>query len=102
MDSELRTYLEGMEARLRDGFRERLDAAAHSTSVDIGHVHTEIQALHSRMTKMQANITTSLELLTRQSRWHDETDANAAALLTRVNELERRVNDLEQGKGGAR
>jgi site-specific recombinase len=82
----------------------RLDAAAHSTSVDIGHVHTEIQALHGRMTKMQANITTCLELLTRQSRWHDETDASAAALLARVNDLERRFVELQrkvEGEAGA-
>lgn len=100
MDAELKAYLEGMEARLREEFRARLGRAAEAAATDVGHVHSEVQALHARVRKMDTNVTTCIELLTRQSRWHGETDANALELLTRVNQLERRVIELEQGREG--
>jgi hypothetical protein len=91
MDEDLKQYLDGMEARLAG----KLDRAAQSFGVDIGHVHGEIRALLDRIKKIDANVTTGVEMLVRQSRWHDETDTKAVELLFRVNAIEKRLDELE-------
>jgi hypothetical protein len=94
VDEDLSQYLEGMETRLRDHvgaecgkvetrMREhvgaecgkvesrlagKLERAAQAFAVDIGHVHLEIRAVLDRLKKMDANVTTGVELLVRQSR----------------------------------
>jgi hypothetical protein len=93
-DQQLKEHLDGMEARIR----AHADRAAEATATEVGHLHSEIGAVLDRVKKMDANITTCLEMLVRQSRWHDETDSKAIDLLLRVNALEKRVIDLEGGK----
>jgi hypothetical protein len=80
-----------METRLA----AKLDRAAQSFAIDVGHLHSEIRALLDRLKKIDANVTTGVEMLVRQSRWHDETDTSAVELLVRVNALEKRLHDLE-------
>ena len=94
MDEDLKAYL----AEMRGDVMGRIDRAAQSFAVDLGHVHSEIRAVLDRVKKVDSNVTTCLELLVRQSRWHDETDTKAVELLVRVNELERRLNDLAGGQ----
>jgi hypothetical protein len=109
MDAELRRYLEEMEGRIGANVSEkceevraersgRLDRAAEAVAVDVGHLHGEIRTVVDRVRKMDANVTTCLEMLVRQSRWHDGRDSKAIDLLVRVNAMEKRVLDLEGRK----
>jgi hypothetical protein len=93
-DEDLKRYLEAMEARLIG----RIERAAEATATEIGSLHTEIRAVLDHGRKTGTNVTTCLEMLVRQSRWHDETDTKAVDLLIRVNAMEKRLLDLEGGK----
>lgn len=47
---------------------------------------------------MGANVATCIEMIARQSRWHDETDPKAVELPMRVNAMEKRLLGFEGGK----
>lgn len=70
----------------------------HEMGMRFEHVDTRLASIDTRLKKTESNVATCLELLTRQSRWHSDTDTNALELLKRVNALEKRVSDLEGGK----
>jgi len=110
MDQDLKTYLDEMKRELRADILEgvggrmnklevhlagKLDRAAESFAVDIGQLHGEIRAMFDRLRKIDSNVTIGIELITRQSRWHDETDTKVLELLVRVDGLEKRLYNLE-------
>jgi hypothetical protein len=110
MDEALKSYLDEMKRELRtdilNGVDERvqkaesrlaakLDRAAESFAVDVGHLHGEIRAGLDRLKKIDSNVTTGVEMLVRQSRWHDETDTKVLELLVRMDGLEKRLYNLE-------
>jgi hypothetical protein len=90
--------LEERTAALTAGVEERTAALI---AAELGSLHIEIRAVLDHGKKTGANVTTCIEMIARQSRWHDETDSNAVELLMRVNALEKRVLDLEGGKKAA-
>ncbi len=102
MDQELKGHLESMEKRLdarilasEGRLTAKLDHAAQAFATDVGQLHGEIKALLTRVKKIDTNVTTGIELIARQSRWHDETDTSAVELLVKFVDLERRVYNLE-------
>jgi hypothetical protein len=102
MNEDLKQYLEAMEARLSAQIRSAEDRTmAPIQSAEDGGLHTEIRAVLDHGRKTGANVTTCIEMIARQSRWHDETDAKAVDPLMRVNAMEKRLLDLEGGSGKA-
>jgi len=101
MNEELKQYLEAMEGHLRAQIQSVEDRTAALIAAEVGSLHTEIRAVLDHGKKTNANVTTCLEMIARQSRWHDETDTKAVDLLMRVNAMEKRLLDLEGGAGKA-
>jgi len=105
MNEELKTYLDGMESRLSGKIESVVQASEDRTAAliaaEVGALHSEIRAVLDHGRKTGANVTTCIEMIARQSRWHDETDANTAELLMRVNAIEKRLLNLESGPGKA-
>lgn len=101
MDAELKKYLEKMQTDLAG----KIDRAAVATASDIGSLHTEIQQVETRLKtriddmdrrlrRVDANTITTLELLTRQSRWHEESDNAIQDMLAAKAEMERKLDEL--------
>jgi hypothetical protein len=95
MEGRIMNRIDGRIDATERRLAAKLDAAANSFAVDVGHLHSENRAMLDRLKKIDANVTTGIELLVRQSRWHDETDTSAVELLVRVNAIEKRLYDLE-------
>jgi hypothetical protein len=96
--AEVRADAEAMEGRLRTQIQSAEDRSAALIAAEMGSLHNEIRAVLDYGKKTGANVTTCLEMIVRQSRWHDETDNKAMELLMRVNSMEKRLLDLEGGK----
>jgi hypothetical protein len=94
MDQELKEYLESMEARLISVF-----------AGEIGSLHTQIKQSEERLVarldvldarqKRDSGLTVTLmELVTKQTRWHEQSDNAVADLTARNAEFSRRLDEL--------
>jgi hypothetical protein len=109
MNEDLKQHLEAMEARLG----AQIQASEHRSAVRVG---SEIGSLHTQITKTEerivaridaidarqrrdAGLTTALmELIIKQTRWHEETDNTVADLAARHAHLARKLDDGGSGK----
>jgi len=91
--------LAGIDVRfeaLEKTFTGKLDRAAEAFASDIGTLHEQIKAVDRTLRRAEGTITTALELLVKQSRWHEETDNAVRDLGNRMIVMERRIGDLER------
>jgi chromosome segregation ATPase len=77
-----------LHTEMRAGFR-RLEER-------MGNLERRMGSFDRRLAHADVNITTALEILVRQSRWHQETDANAESALVRIGKLEEDVAAIKR------
>ena len=70
------------------------DRTAALVASELGTLHTEIQDVDRRLKRVDGNTITTMELLTRQSRWHEESDNAVRSLTTRQTEFAHKLEDL--------
>ncbi len=78
-------------AELKAGF-DRIDRRLHN-------LEDRMDSFDRRLKHADSNITVALELLVRQSRWHQETDANVELNANRLGMLEADVILIKQKLG---
>jgi hypothetical protein len=81
LSAEITLVRTDLHAEMKAGF-ERIDA--------------RMDAFDRRLKHTDANVTTALEMLVRQSRWHQETDAKVESDATRIGKLEADVAAIKQ------
>jgi hypothetical protein len=72
------------ERRLADHIAETAQGGRRTAplvAAELGGLHSEIQDIDRRLKRVDGNTITTMELLTRQSAWHEESD-NAVRMLT--------------------
>jgi dienelactone hydrolase len=80
----------------------REDRTAALIAAELGGLHSDMQEIDRRLKRVDGNTITTMELLTMQSRWHEESD-NAVRMLTsqqtefahKLEDLRARVDKLE-------
>jgi phage replication-related protein YjqB (UPF0714/DUF867 family) len=86
------------ERRLADHIAETAqgveDRTAALVAAELGGLHSEIQDVDRRLKRVDGNTITPMELLTRQSRWHEESDNAVRTLTTRQTEFAHKLEDL--------
>jgi hypothetical protein len=86
------------ERRLADHIAETAqgveDRAAALVAAELGGLHNEIQDIDRRLKRVDGNTITTMELLTRQSRWHEESDNAVRTLTTQQTEFAHKLEDL--------
>ncbi len=70
------------------------DRTAALIAAELGSLYTEIQDVDRRLKRVDGNTITTMELLTRQSRWHEESDNAVRTLTTRQTEFAHKLEDL--------
>jgi dienelactone hydrolase len=78
------------------------DRTAALIAAELGGLHSDMQEIDRRLKRVDGNTITTMELLTMQSRWHEESD-NAVRMLTsqqtefahKLEDLRARVDKLE-------
>ncbi len=99
MDEELKQHLQAMENRI-----------AALIAAEVGTLHTQIvkteerivarlDAIDARQRRDASLTTTLMELVVKQSRWHEESDNAVADLNAKHAELSRRLDDLGRKPG---
>jgi hypothetical protein len=78
-------------AELKEGF-DRPDKRFQN-------LEDRMDSFDRRLKHADSNITVALELLVRQSRWHQETDANVEQNSNRLGMLEADVREIKQRLG---
>jgi chromosome segregation ATPase len=104
LDDRLELKFAEMEARfaaIDEKFAElesrltwKMDRAAEAFAGEIGKLHIQIQDLDRRLRRVDGNTITTMELLTRQSRWHEESDNAIRDFATGQTDLARKVEEL--------
>ncbi len=74
----------------------RLDRAAEAFASEMGSLHTEIQAIDARQRRDAGLTTTLMDLVMKQSRWHQDSDNKVADILSRQTEFARKLEDLRR------
>ncbi len=83
MDEDLKQHLQGMD-----------DRTAALIASEPGPLHITIRDMDRRLRRVDGNTITTMELLTRQSRWHEQSDDAVHDFVTRQAEVERKLDDL--------
>jgi hypothetical protein len=105
MDEELKAYL---DAKFADVRAEAVGMEARIVSViasEVGTLHTQLKNAEERLTlkidaidarqRRDASLTTTLmELVVKQTRWHEQSDNAVADLTAHHAKLERRLEEL--------
>jgi chromosome segregation ATPase len=70
----------------------------HSASLqrEIAHLAVKADNIDTRLRKADSNITTALELLVRQARWHNATDVSVALAGERLFKVEQDIEDIRR------
>jgi chromosome segregation ATPase len=93
LNAYVNTRFESLETHMN----ARFDRMAEAMATEVGSLHGEIQDLDRRLRRVDANTITTLERLTRQSRWHEESDNAVRDLTARRSEFARKLNELRGG-----
>lgn len=112
MDEALKIFLDDMKRDLREHVTAACqgveDRTAALIAAEVGSVHNEVRELDRRLRRVDGNTITTMELLTRQSRWHEESDSavrdissSQSDLVRGLEELRYRVAKLERGQDAA-
>jgi chromosome segregation ATPase len=72
------------------------DRNASLVAAEMGSLHTDIQQIDRRLKRVDGNTITTMELLTRQSRWHEESDNELRTLTRRQSEFAHKLEDLRE------
>ncbi len=112
MDEELKTHLDGLASRIDaletrmnarfDGMETRVngrfDRLAEAVATEVGSLHEQIKDVERRLQRVDGNTITTMELLTRQSRWHEQSDNAVRELTVRQGEFARKLDELRGEK----
>ena len=101
MDEELKVYLETAFAAVHG----KIDRFAEAVATEIGSLHTQIKLVEDRLVaqfegidarqRRDASLTTTLmELVVKQTRWHEQSDNAAAELAARRAEFSRKLDEF--------
>ena|SRR5258708_7685438 len=97
MDEDLKAYLDAKFAAIDARFVAidvKFDRAAEAFAGEIGSLHTELQAIDARQRRDAGMTTTLMELVVKQTRWHQQSDNAIADLTARQSEFARRLDEL--------
>jgi predicted nucleic acid-binding Zn-ribbon protein len=96
MDNETKEYLRAMEERIAALIAGET-ATTHSELKGVEERLTwRIDEIDRRLKRVDSNTNTTMELLARQSRWHEQSDNSLSGLSTEVNKLRERIEKLER------
>lgn len=99
MNEELKQHLEAMETRLAQHI-------LHEVGTRIDEVKARIDDMDRRLRRVDANTITTMELLARQSRWHEESDNAIHDMIKRQGDTEKKLDELrvrvEKLEGGGK
>jgi dienelactone hydrolase len=92
------TLIGATERRLADHISETAQAVEDRTAAliaaELGGLHSEMQDIDRRLKRVDGNTITTMELLTRQSRWHEESDNAVRMLTSQQTEFAHKLEDL--------
>ena len=91
--SEVETRFNGVETRFNHELTEMAKHILHEVGTRFDASNIQMQDMDRRLRRLDGNMITTMELLTRQTRWHEQSDNAIHDLVKRQAELERRVND---------
>jgi hypothetical protein len=97
MDPELKQYLAAMEARLVSLFASEIGSLHTQITKAEERIVARIDAVDARQRHDAGLTTTLMELVLKQTRWHEQTDNAVADMAARQSEFSRRL-DEQRGK----
>jgi hypothetical protein len=87
------------EADLAKLIEEMSNSFSAELKAGFKRLEDRMDSFDRRLKHADSNVTVALELLVRQSRWHQETDANVEQNSSRLGMLEADVREIKQRLG---